>query len=138
MNTRLTISMLASLAVTEPLAAGTSCDPLPRLEISDVRAILIGDTLRKDRVIDGTACKDSEPLRSAEVRLYSGKKLIQHTTTDAHGHFLLENLRLGRYTLWFEGLGSFGIEVALPSISQQAFYAFTSRHGCLSWGYSSD
>jgi hypothetical protein len=130
--------MLASLVVTAPLAAGTNCDPLPTLEISDVRTILIGDSLRKERAIDGTASKDSEPLRFAEVRLYSGKKLVQRTTADEHGHFLLENLLLGRYTLSFEGMGSFSIEVTPPRFSQQSYYDFSSRHGCLSWGETSD
>jgi len=138
MNTRLAIAMLASLLVAECLAAGTTCDTLPSLQITDVRTTLVGDTLRKERVIDGTASKDSEPLEFAQVRLYSGKKLVEHTTTDARGHFLLENLHVGRYRLSFEGMGSFSIEVTPPRISQQAYYGFTSLHGCLSWGLTSD
>jgi hypothetical protein len=134
MNARLAVAMLASLVVTVRLGAGTKCDPLPTLQISDVRTTLIGDTLRKDRVIDGTASKDSEPLRFAQVRLSSGKKLVQRTTTDAQGHFLLENLPLGRYTLSFEGVGIFTIEVTPPRFSQQFYYNFSSLHGCLSWG----
>ena len=130
--------MLASLVVTARLAAETKCDPLPTVQISDVRTTLIGDTLRKDRVIDGTASKDSEPLPFAEVRLNSGKKLVQRTTTDAHGHFLLENLPLGRYSLSFEGMGSFSIEVTPPRFSQQYYYSFSSVHGCLSWGENTD
>jgi hypothetical protein len=138
MNTRLAGAMLASLVVTARLAAGMKCDPLPTLQISDVRTTLIGDTLRKDRVIDGTASKDSEPLPLAEVRLNSGKKSVQRTTTDAHGHFLLENLRLGHYTLSFEGLGSFSIDVTPARFSQQSYYNFSSLHGCLSWGETSN
>jgi hypothetical protein len=132
-NARLAIAMLASLVVTARLA-GTKCDPLPTLQISDVRTTLIGHTLRKDRVIDGTASKDSEPLPFAEVRLNSGKKLVQRTTTDAQGHFLLESIPLGRYSLSFEGMGSFSIEVTPPRFSQQYYYSFSSVHGCLSWG----
>jgi hypothetical protein len=130
--------MIASLVVTAPLTARTNCDPPPTLEISDLRTTVVGETLRKDRVIDGTASKDSEPLRSAKIYLYSGKKLVQRTTTDAHGHFLLENLRLGHYTLSFEGMGSFSIEVMPPRFSQQSSYDFSSLHGCLSWGETSD
>jgi hypothetical protein len=138
MNSSLAVAVLASLVVTARLPAGTKCDPLPILQISDVRTTLIGDTLKKDRVIDGTASKDSEPLRFVEVRLNSGKKLVQRTTTDAQGHFLLDKLPLGRYTLSFEGLGSFRIEVTPPRFSQQFYYNFSSRQGCLSWGETSN
>jgi len=137
MNSSLAV-VLASLVVTARLAAGAKCDPLPTLQISDVRTTLIGDTLLKDRVIDGTAFKDSDPLRFAVVRLTSGTKLVQRTTTDAQGHFLLDKLALGRYTLSFEGMGSFSIEVTPPRFSQQFYYNFSSRHGCLSWGETSD
>jgi len=140
MNARLAVGMLASLVVTARLAAGTKCDPLPVLQISDVRTTLIGDTLRKDRVIDGTASMDSAPLLFTEVRLHSGKKLVQRTITDAQGHFLLELNKLppGRYTLSFEGMGSFNIEVTPPRFSQRFYYNFSSLHGCLGWGETSD
>jgi hypothetical protein len=138
MNMRLTVLMLMALVVTPHLAATTGCDLLPTVQISDVRTTLVGDTLRVDRVIDGTASKDSEPLRFGKVRLYAEKKLVQRTTTDAHGHFLLENLAPGRYILSFEGMGRFSIEVTAPRIFQQFYYGFSSLHGCLSWGFNTD
>jgi hypothetical protein len=138
MKIRLIVLMLTALAVTSRLVAAAGCDVLPTLQISDVRTTLMGNTLREDRVIDGTAFKDSEPLRFATVRLYIEKKLVQRTTTDAHGHFLLENLVPGGYTLSFKGMGRFSIEVTAPRFSQQFYYGFTSLHGCLSWGSSTD
>jgi hypothetical protein len=138
MNIRFTVLMPMALLVTSSLAAATGCDPLPTLQISDVRTTLIGGILREDRVIDGTASKDSEPLRFAKVRLYAGKKLVQRTTTDLHGHFLLENLAPGRYTLSLEGMGRFSIEVTAPRFSQQFYYGFGSLRGCLSWGFNTD
>jgi len=138
MNLRLTVLMPMALLVTSRLAAATGCAPLPTLQISDVRTTLVGDTLRVDRAIDGTASKDSEPLRFAKVRLYVGTKLVQRTTTDAHGHFLLENLAPGRYILSFVGMGRFSIEVTPPRFSQQFYYGFGSVHGCLNWGFNTD
>jgi Carboxypeptidase regulatory-like domain len=138
MNIRLPLLMLTALVVTSRLAAAPGCDPLPTLQISDVRTTLTGDSLREDRVIDGTASKDSEPLRFAKVRLYAEKNLVQRTTTDAHGHFLLENLAPGGYTLSFEGMGRFSIEVTAPRFFQQSYYGFSSLHGCLSWGVNTD
>lgn len=147
-------AILLSVVGSMPLAAMTKCDPLPPLQVSDVRQTLIGNSLRADRVIDGTAFKDSTPLAFAEVLLYSGKNLIRRTFTEFDGHFLLEGLSEGRYILAFEGMGSFQseghyilafeemssfqIEVIPARFSQQCFYVFSTYHGCLSWGYSTN
>ena len=135
---RIAASALFSLAAAALVAAGPKCDPLAVLQISDVRITVVGDSVRTDRVIDGTVLKEGQPLKFAAVGLYSGRKVVRQTTTDAQGHFLLENLPLGRYTLAFKGLGSFPIEVTPPRIPQQFFYGFGSLHGCLSWGFSTD
>lgn len=138
MMIRFAAALLFPLAITVHLAAATNCDPLPTLALSDVRTRPIGDHVQSDRVLDGTAFIDELPLVFAEVRLYSGTKLIQLTTTDGEGHFLLENLSLGRYTLTLENLGSFRLEVTRPSFPQQFFYSFGKYHGCLSWGADSN
>jgi hypothetical protein len=104
----------------------------------DVHTVLEGDTLSADRVIDGTASEDGQPLRLAAVRLYSGQKLVRQSTTDGHGHFLLENLSIGHYGLSFRGLGVFDIQIVRPHIVQQVFYFFSSDKGCLSWGFNTD
>lgn len=78
--------------------------------------------------------KDGKPLQFAEVRLYSGGKIVQHVSTDEQGRFLLENLSVGRYRLWFKGMGLFTIEVTPPHVMQQAHYGFSSDFGCLGWG----
>lgn len=131
---RIAASALFSLAAAALVAAGPKCHPLPVLQIFDVRITVAGGAVRTDRVIDGTALKEGQPLKFAAVELYSGRKLVQQTMTDALGHFLLENLLLGRYTLAFKGLGRFAIEVTPPRMSQQAFYGFGRFHGCLDWG----
>lgn len=137
MKTRLLISILLSILATAPLATA-NCDTLPTLEISDVRASLVGNELKEDRVIDATAAKDGKPLPLAIVRLYIGKVLVQWTMTDKHGHFLLENLTLGHYTLSIQGVGRFSLEVTPPRIHQQVFYGFSNNHGCLDWGENTD
>jgi hypothetical protein len=120
------------------------CDPLPTMKINDARITRVGNTWKVNRVIEGTASKDSEPLQFAKVELYSGEvprhsvdDVFRHTMTDFQGYFLLENLPEGRYTLRFEGMGSFQIEVT-ARISQQAHYGFSSNRGCLSWGANKD
>ena len=138
MTIRIAASALFSLVVAAHVAAGPKCDPLPILQIDDVRTTIEGDSVRTDRVIDGTVLKEGQPLRFIAVRLYSARKVVRQTTTDAQGHFLLENLPLGRYALSFQGLGRFQIEVTPPHLSQQAFYGFGSLHGCLSWGMNTD
>jgi Carboxypeptidase regulatory-like domain len=135
---RIAASALFSLAAAALVAAGPKCDPLPVLQISDVRITVVGDSLRTDRVIDGTVHKEGQPLKFAAVGLYSGRQVVRQTTTDAQGHFLLENLPLGRYTLAFKGLGSFPIEVTPPRTAQQFFYGFGTFHGCLDWGMNTD
>lgn len=137
MKTRFLISILLSIPTTAPLATA-NCDPLPTLEISDVRASLVGNELKEDRVIDATAAKDGKPLPLAIVRLYIGKVLVQWTMTDKHGHFLLENLTLGHYTLSIQGVGRFSLAVTPPRIHQQAFYGFSNNHSCLDWGENTD
>lgn len=137
MKTRFLDSILFFLLVAAPLPAA-NCDPVPTLEISDVRTTLVGNDVREDRVIDATATKDGQPLPAAFVRLYIGKALVQQTLTDLHGHFLLENLTVGHYTLSIQGLGRFRLDVTPPRMHQQAFYGFSSFHGCLSWGENSD
>jgi hypothetical protein len=127
-------AILLSVVGSTPLAAMTKCDPLPTLQISDVRQTLIGNSLVADRAIDGTAFKDSTPLAFAEVQLLSGKNVLRRTVTDFDGHFLLEDLSEGRYILAFEGMGSFQIEVTPARFSQQFYYGFSRYHGCLGWG----
>jgi hypothetical protein len=133
-----TATMLLFLAVTVHWARAANCDPLPVVPIAGVRTTLVGDHVRTDRVLDGTASIEELPLVFAEVRLYSGKKLVQVTATDAQGHFLLEDLPLGRYTLTLENLGSFRIEVTRRHFPQQVYYGFSKYHGCLGWGADSD
>jgi hypothetical protein len=106
--------------------------------LDDVRTVLNGDVLTADRVIDGSAAQEGKPLSFAEVRLYAGAKLIAQMTTDEQGHFLLENLPLGRFRLSFKGLGTFNIQLDPPKLTQQCFYSFGSYHGCLDWGLTSD
>jgi hypothetical protein len=115
-------------------AAQAKCSSPATVSISDVRVTRAGDTLRSDRVIDGKALKDGKPLQFAEVRLYSGGKIVQRSGTDEQGRFLLENLSEGRYRLWFKGMGVFTIEVTPTHMTQQAQYGFSSDHGCLGWG----
>jgi hypothetical protein len=126
-----------SLLTTAPLATA-NCDPLPTLEISDVRTTLVGNEWKEDRVIDATASKDGKPLPLAIVRLYIGKVLVEWTMADKRGHFLLENLTVGPYTLSIQDIGRFRLEVTPPRIHQQFFYSFSSNHGCLDWGETSD
>jgi hypothetical protein len=134
MNAHFAISMLLSLVIAAPPAGRADCDARPSLEIFDARATIVGDTLRGDRVIDGSASKDSEPLEFSRVRLYSGKKVVQQTRTDAQGRFVLDGLSIGSYTLSFEGMGKPRIEVVPPRILQQFFYIFRNDHGCLDYG----
>jgi len=121
------------------------CDPLPTLQIIGVRTTLVGNTPKADRVIEGTASKDFEPLQFANVELYSEEipryledGAFQHTMNDFQGYFLLEDVPEGHYTLRFEGMGNFQIEVPPPHFWQNPYYGFTSNHGCLSWGFSMD
>jgi hypothetical protein len=49
--------------------------------------VLKGDALVWERSIEGTAIKDEGPLQQADVRLYSGNKLVRHTATDERATF---------------------------------------------------
>lgn len=138
MNLRFTLLMVMILSCAANLPAQTKCDPLPVLQIDDVRTVLKGNVLTYKRDVQGNASIDGKPLAFADVRLYSAHKLVRHTTTDAKGEFLLENLPLGPYRLRFKGLGTFDIEVIPPRMMQEAYYGFTRYHGCLSWGANSD
>jgi hypothetical protein len=133
-------SQVSSMGAQGPshLATQTKCSPLPTLQISDVRTVRTGDTLTSERVIDGTAFNDGKPLQFAEVRLYLGNKFVYHTITDEQGNLLLENLSVRRYQLLIKGMGTFDVEVTPPRIAQQSHYVFSSNHGCLDWGFSSD
>jgi hypothetical protein len=133
-----TASAILSLTLMAHLPVPNHCAPLPVLQISDPATSPAGGAAKTERVIDGAVTKDSQRLQFAAVRLYSGKKVVQQTRTDAEGHFVLENLSLGRYTLSIHGMGDFKIEVRPPRFSQQVFYSFTSIQGCLSWGFSTD
>jgi hypothetical protein len=135
---KLPLLLSALLTLTAPAVAQTRCPRPPTLTMFDVHTVLEGDKLRADRVIEGTASKDGQPLRLAAVRLYSGQKLVRQTTTDGRGHFLLENLSMGHYRLSFRGLGVFDIKIVRPQVVQQGFYFFTSDKGCLSWGFTTD
>lgn len=104
MKTRLPLSILLSLLTIAPLATA-NCDPLPTLEIYDVHATLVGNEWKEDRVIEATATKDGKPLPLAIVRLYIGNVLVQWTMADKRGHFLLETLTVGQYTLSIQGIG---------------------------------
>lgn len=137
MKARLPLSILLSLLTIAPLATA-NCDPLPTLEISDVHATLVGNEWKEDRVIEATATKDGKPLPLAIVRLYIGRVLVQWTMADKRGHFLLETLTVGQYTLSIQGIGRFSLEVTPPRIHQQFFYFFSSNHGCPGWGATSD
>ena len=132
MKTRLPLFILLSLLTTTPLATA-KCDPPPTLEISDVHTTLVGNEWKEDRVIEATALKDGKPLPLAIVRLYIGKVLVQWTMADKRGHFLLETLTVGHYTLSIQSIGRFSLEVTPPRIHQQVFYSFSSNHGCLDW-----
>jgi hypothetical protein len=138
MNLRLTLLVLMFLSCAGNLPAQTKCAPLPVLQIFDVRTVLKGAVLTYDRAIQGTASIDGNPLRFADVRLYSAHKVVRRATTNAQGDFLLENLPLGRYRLWFRGLGAFDIEVIPTHMTQEVYYNFSRYRGCLDWGFSSD
>lgn len=136
MKKRLALLILAALAPAFPVAAQTAqtkCSSPPTVRVFDVRVTRADDTLRSDRVIDGKASKDGRPLQFAQVRLYFGGKIVQHVSTDEQGRFLVENLSVGRYRLWFKGMGTFKIAVTPPRMMQQAHYGFSSDHGCLDW-----
>lgn len=136
MGTSFPLGILLLLSPATSLPAVT-CSPLPVLEISDVRSTLVGDQLKKDRVLDALVMKDGQPFPAALVRLYIGHALVEQTLTDMRGHFLLEYLTVGRYTLSIQGFGRITLEVT-DGVQQQSFYSFSSNHGCLSWGASTD
>jgi len=131
-------SAFLSLALVAPPGIPNNCDLLPTLEISDPGISRAGGVAKTERVLDGTVTKDLEPFRFAAVLLYSGKKVIRQTRTDAQGHFVLERLPRGLYILSIQGMGDFKIEVTPPHLSQQFFYSFNSTQGCLDWGMSTD
>jgi hypothetical protein len=138
MYIQLAASAILSLTLMAHPSVPTNCDPLPVLEISDSAIGPAGGAVKTERVIDGTVTKDSVRLQFAAVRLYSGKKVVRQTKTDAEGHFVLENLSLGRYILSIQGIGDFKVEITPPRLWQQVFYSFSSIQGCLSWGFSTD
>jgi hypothetical protein len=130
--------LLALLAITAPSAAQSKCSPPPTVEVHGGQTVLKGDVLVWQRSIEGTAIKDEGPLQHANVRLYSGNKLVGHTATDKEGHFLLKDLSLGHYRLSFKGLGAFEIDLLPPHMAQQEYYTFSRYHGCLSVSFSAD
>ena len=137
MKTYLVLSVL--LVTTLALGADKKCAPPPAITIYDVPAAVgyaIGDltTLSAERMVDGGAFKDDEPLQFADVRLYSGSRLVHSTKTDSHGYFQLRAPRVGSYTLVFKAMGTFKVEVLPPHITQHSQRSFSSNHGCLSWG----
>jgi hypothetical protein len=135
---QLATSGILSLTLMAHMPVPTNCDSLPVLQISDPGISRAGDAAKTERVIDGTVTKDSARLQFAAVRLYSGKKVVRQTRTDAQGHFVLKNLSMGRYTLSIQDMGNFRIEITAPHFSQQKFYSFSGDQGCLSWGFSTD
>lgn len=130
--------LLALLTTTGQLAARTECPQPATVQIYGGRAMRKGDALVWERSIEGTANTGEGQLRHADVRLYSGYKLVRHTATDERGHFLLKDLSLGNYRLSFKGLGAFAIDLLPPHIPQQEYYTFSNYHGCLSVGFSAD
>ena len=130
--------VLALLATTAQLAVRAKCPPPATVQIHDGRTVRKGDALVWERSIEGTAIKDEGPLQHADVRLYSGNKLVRHTAADERGHFLLKDLSLGHYRLTFKGLGAFEIDLVPPHIPQQEYYTFSNYHGCLSVSFSAD
>jgi len=135
---QLAASAILSLTLMAHLPVPTNCAPLPVLQISDPGISRAGGAAKTERAIDGTVTKDSARLQFAAVRLYSGKKVVRQTRTDVQGHFVLKNLSMGRYTLSFQDMGNFRIEITAPRFSQQIFYSFIGDQGCLSWGFSTD
>ncbi|MGA8212002.1 MAG: carboxypeptidase-like regulatory domain-containing protein [Candidatus Sulfotelmatobacter sp.] len=138
MNLRSALSLSMLIAVPTFLAAQHKCTQSAPITISDSHTLIRGTRGLAERVIEGDAFKDYSPLQFADVRLYSGNKLVKSTRTDAHGHFLLESIPIGRYRLSFGHMGTFDVNLTAPHFTQQFHYDFESNHGCLDWGADSD
>ena len=124
------------LLVTKPLvAAEQKCEQPHTLTIFD--GMRAGTGLSGERMVDGAAFKDERPLQFANVHLYSNRRVVLKAKTDSQGHFLLRGIRPGSYTLAFKGMGKFKVDV-VPTRAQGVFYRFSSNHGCLNWGFSTN
>jgi hypothetical protein len=125
------------LLVTIPLvAAEQKCEQPPALTIFD--RLRAGTGLSGERMVDGTAFKDEQPLQFANVHLSSNRRVVLKAKTDSQGHFLLRGIRPGSYRLAFKGMGKFKVDVVPPRTQQAFFYTFSSNHGCLSWGFNTN
>ena len=95
-----------------------------------------------DYVIEGSAIKGGQPLRSTLVSLYSQGKLIRRLSTDAQGRFTLDRLKWGMYRLSIQELGTFDIKVvvtAVEELRQRRYHSFYQMEdGCLGWGFSAN
>jgi hypothetical protein len=95
-----------------------------------------------DFVIEGAAYTGEQPLRFAQVSLYSRHKLVRRVATDAESRFTIVHLSPGIYRLYIQRLGSFDIKVAttaVENLKQRRYYNFgRSTNGCLHWGFSTN
>jgi hypothetical protein len=95
-----------------------------------------------DFVIEGTAYTGEEPLRFAQISLYSRHKLMRRVATDAESRFTIDHLSPGIYRLYIQRLGSFDVTVAttaVENLKQRRYYNFgRSTNGCLHWGFSTN
>jgi len=95
-----------------------------------------------DFVIEATAHTGEQPLRFAQVSLYSRRKLVRRVATDAEARFTIDHLSPGIYRLYIQRLGSFDVKVvttAVESLQQRRYYNFgRTRNGCLHWGFSTN
>ena len=128
--------VLFLLVTISLVAAEHKCEQPPALTIYD--RMRGGTGLSGERMVDGTAFKDEQPLQFANVRLYSNRRVVLKAKTDSEGHFLLRGIRPGSYRLALKGMGKFKVDVVPPRISQGFFYRFSSDHGCLSWGFQTN
>ncbi|HET7749354.1 MAG TPA: hypothetical protein VFK81_08235 [Terriglobales bacterium] len=95
-----------------------------------------------DFVIEGTAYTGEQPLRLAQVSLYSRHKLVRRVATDAEARFMIDHLSPGICRLSIQRLGSFNVKVvttAVEELQQRRYYFFSrSRNGCLNWGFDTN
>ena len=125
---RLLAHLIFALLAMPVLALQHPC-PLPPAVVVD------------DFVIEGTAGKGEQALRSSQVSLYSQGKLVRRVAADAEGRFTLDHLSPGVYRLSIQGLGYFDVKVvvtAVKTLEQRRYYWFHDFKGCLGWGFSTN
>jgi len=133
-----TIPAVVPDAILEPRAVPQDSSTLLEQKCEQPPALTIFDRLSGERIVDGTAFKDGQPLQFANVHLYSTRRVVLKAKTDSQGHFLLRGVPTGSYRLAFKGMGKFKVDVVPPRTQQGFFYRFDSIHGCLSWGFNTN